>query len=79
MAMKRKEVMGLARKHAIVSVLTVGFCETVYKVGSIVVEADPPQLIHLDGDIRGQTPILVQVIPQIRKKIPLGDPCVSLF
>jgi len=34
-----------------------------WQARNVTVDADPPQLMHIDGDVRGQTPIHVQVVP----------------
>jgi diacylglycerol kinase family enzyme len=35
-----------------------------WQATDIFIAAEPPQLMHIDGDIGGQTPIRIQIIPQ---------------
>lgn len=34
-----------------------------WQAKNIVIEVDPPQLFHIDGDVSGQTPLRIEVIP----------------
>lgn len=33
------------------------------RIGEAMIEADPPLLVHIDGDVRGETPLHVRVVP----------------